>query len=170
MIRFATPADATRIAEVHVFTWRTAYRGILSDSFLESLSVEQRARGWKHGIEADPRLVLVAERDSQIIGWISVGAGRDDDSKTEGEVYAIYVHPANWSHGIGRKLMERGEDELWGRGVSRIVLWVLEANRQARQFYEALNYVPDSHTKEITLGELTLMEVRYEKARKPVSS
>jgi GNAT superfamily N-acetyltransferase len=166
MIRFATPTDAVRIAEIHVATWRVAYRGIVPDGFLASLSVEKRAERWRRGIEADPRLVFVSEREATMFGWISIGPGRDDDSKSDGEVYALYVQPETWTRGIGRELMATGESELWRRGVSRIVLWVLEANSRARSFYETLGYVPDSRTKEITFGETKLTEIRYEKKRK----
>ena len=166
MIRFATPTDAVRIAEIHVAAWRVAYRGIVPDTFLASLSVEKRAEGWRRGIETNPRLVLVSEREGEIVGWISIGPGRDDDTKSDGEVYALYVQPETWTRGIGRELMTRGEEELWSRGVSRVVLWVLDANSRARRFYEALHFMPDSRSKEITLEKAKLTEVRYEKRRK----
>ena len=166
MIRFALPTDAVRIAEIHVATWRVAYLEIVPEAFLASLSVEKRAEGWRRGIEANPRLVLVSEIEGEIVGWISIGFGRDDDSKSDGEVYALYVLPETWTRGIGRDLMKRGEEELWSRGVSRVVLWVLDANARARRFYEALHYVPDSRAKEIALGETKLTELRYEKKTK----
>jgi len=34
MIRRAKVDDANRIAEIHVFGWRCAYRGIVSDEYL----------------------------------------------------------------------------------------------------------------------------------------
>lgn len=163
VIRFATISDAIRIAQIHVGTWQVAYRGIVPDSFLGTLSVEKRAEGWKRGIEANPKLVLVAEDRNRIEGWIALGLGRDDDTKMDGEIYAIYVSPDSWRRGIGRALMERGEAELWSRGLSRIVLWVLEQNDFACLFYQALRYAPDSRSKEVTFGETKLKEVRYEK-------
>jgi len=42
MIRPATPEDARAIAEVHVASWRYAYRGLLPDDVLDRLSVEER--------------------------------------------------------------------------------------------------------------------------------
>ena len=38
-VRKANEGDARRIAEIHVRAWRAAYRGILSNSLLDSLSV-----------------------------------------------------------------------------------------------------------------------------------
>jgi len=38
MIRPALPNDAAEIARVHVDSWRSSYRGLLADEFLDSLS------------------------------------------------------------------------------------------------------------------------------------
>ena len=40
-IRTATPEDARAIAEVHVASWRAAYRGVLPDTYLDRLSVDE---------------------------------------------------------------------------------------------------------------------------------
>ncbi|HEY5553092.1 MAG TPA: GNAT family N-acetyltransferase [Opitutaceae bacterium] len=165
MIRFATPVDAGRIGEIHVVTWRAAYRGIVPDAFLESLSVGKRAAGWRRGIEADPQLVLVSEHEGKIDGWVAIGTGRDDDTKTEGEVYALYVAPESWRQGIGRALMEKAEEELWNRALNRTVLWVLEQNDRALRFYESLHYSADGRTKEVNFTDTTLTELRYEKRK-----
>ena len=42
VIREATPDDARAIAEVHVASWRWAYRGDLPAEFLDGLSVDDR--------------------------------------------------------------------------------------------------------------------------------
>ena len=43
-IRKATPEDARQIAEILVEDWKTAYRGIIDDDYLDSLNVEERHR------------------------------------------------------------------------------------------------------------------------------
>lgn len=47
VIRSALPEDARAIAEVHVSSWRTTYRGLLPESVLAAQSVEQRESGWR---------------------------------------------------------------------------------------------------------------------------
>lgn len=42
IIREATLSDACGIAKVHVDTWRTAYKGIINDEFLNELSYDKR--------------------------------------------------------------------------------------------------------------------------------
>src|SRR3954463_4626605 len=79
-IRRAREDDARAIAEVHIQTWRDAYRGQLPASFLAGLSVDNRERMWQDEIRILPsdRRPWVAETATGIIGFISAGASRSD--------------------------------------------------------------------------------------------
>ncbi|MBI5268002.1 MAG: GNAT family N-acetyltransferase, partial [candidate division Zixibacteria bacterium] len=44
--RIATPADAPAIAELHAASWRTAYRGVLSDTYLDGNIIDERTAVW----------------------------------------------------------------------------------------------------------------------------
>ena len=46
IIREATDKDISEMARVHIDTWRTTYRGILSDKVLENLFYEKRKNSW----------------------------------------------------------------------------------------------------------------------------
>jgi GNAT superfamily N-acetyltransferase len=108
---------------------------------------------------------IVAEVEGEIIGFVSVGAARDDDA--EGELYAIYVHPEHWGTGTGRALMEAGEDELWRLGHQQVVLWVLDDNPRARRFYEIAGWSADGKAQEVEMFGFHLREVRYAKTLRP---
>lgn len=43
-IRRATAQDATRIAEVHVLSWKSAYRGMMPQAHLDDLDPAARCR------------------------------------------------------------------------------------------------------------------------------
>lgn len=45
-IRQAISPDALSVAEIHVESWKYAYRGLLADSILDSLTVESRIKHW----------------------------------------------------------------------------------------------------------------------------
>lgn len=47
IIREAELVDAPGIAKVHVDSWRTTYKNIMSDDFLSHLSYEQRTKLWE---------------------------------------------------------------------------------------------------------------------------
>ena len=63
---------------------------------------------------------FVAERDGEVVGFASVGRSRDEDEREdEGELYAIYVHPTAGIDGIGRALIERGEESMRASATTR---------------------------------------------------
>ena len=47
-----------------------------------------------------------------IVGFIDVGASRDEDA--DAELFSLYVHPDSWGTGVGRALIEAGEQRLTG--------------------------------------------------------
>lgn len=60
-IRQANITDASRIAEIHVRSWQAAYRGIMSNTLLDALPIEQRERLWRERLAAEgPQTVVKA--------------------------------------------------------------------------------------------------------------
>jgi ribosomal protein S18 acetylase RimI-like enzyme len=163
-LRHATPADAKAIATVHVRTWQAAYRGLVPQDFLDGLSIPRRETWWREELSVTPneRMPWIAESDTGIAGFVSVGASRDPDADARtGEVYAIYVDPDCWNRGIGRNLLQHGTRDLKGAGNGKATLWVLASNDRARTFYEAAGWRTDGGTQTIELGGSSLVEVRY---------
>jgi GNAT superfamily N-acetyltransferase len=153
MIRNGTPADAEAVAGVHVRTWQAAYADVFPAERLSELSVERRAGQWRD------RPPLVAERDGVVVGFVSVGASRDDDGC--GELFAIYVDPDHWGTGVGRELVEAGEERLRELGHTEAILWVLDDNPRARRFYERAGWYHDGATRPIEIFGIEVPEVRY---------
>jgi ribosomal protein S18 acetylase RimI-like enzyme len=161
-LRRATPADAPALATVHVASWHKAYRGIVPDSHLQGFTVERRTERFRESLATHAEETYVAESGGQIFGLLTLGDCRDADAdhQTTGEIWGIYLSPEHWRKGIGRFLAEQGESILALRGRSVATLWVLEANEQARRFYEAVGFRTDGATKEVQLGA-PLSAVRY---------
>ena len=156
MVRPGTPEDAEGVARVHVETWQAAYAHTLPRQQLAALSVQDavdRSRRWPP--------TFVAERDGEIVGFVSVGAGRDPGS--DGELFAIYVHPQAWGTGTGRALIEAGEGELRRLGHRDAILWVLGDNPRARRFYELAGWSLDDDARDIRIFGFDVAEVRYSK-------
>jgi L-amino acid N-acyltransferase YncA len=136
-IRRASPNDARSVAEVHVRSWRHAYRGMLPDAVLDRQSVEDREAMWRDALTGSSFGVVVAQDDRGVVGFASFGPSRDDDAGDGvGEVPAIYVEPAAVGTGVGRELLSAAASALREHGYRRATLWVLEVNERARRFYE----------------------------------
>jgi ribosomal protein S18 acetylase RimI-like enzyme len=163
-IRPAIASDARTVATVHVHTWQSAYRGIVPDAYLNSLSIARREPIWRGVLEKGTPELWVAETDSQVVGWSAFGASRDEDAGAHtGELEAIYLLPQYWTTGTGRALWRVTRRRLVERGFTSVTLWVLTANIRAIRFYAAAGFVPNpASEKEINIGGRALREIRYE--------
>ena len=145
-IREAEPKDAKAIAEVHVRSWQAAYRGQLTDDYLDGLSVEERLEQHRRSLE-EPRAewrTWVADDAGRVAGFAVTGPSEDADAEpSTGEVYAIYLEPDRVGTGLGRGLFEHAVADLRERGFTAVTLWVLETNEQARRFYEVAGWRSD---------------------------
>lgn len=161
-VRVATVEDAEGIADVHVTSWQSTYRGHLPQSFLDGLSTEQRTPGWVKDIEQGTLTTHVALDESGTIGgFVSTGPCAEDTSDpTVGELWAIYVRPELLGQGIGTSLHEAGIAALATR-FRDAILWVLEQNARARSFYERMGWHADGGIKHPAIGDTQITELRY---------
>ncbi|MEV4344764.1 GNAT family N-acetyltransferase [Actinoplanes sp. NPDC049596] len=156
--------DAEALAEVHVRTWQTAYRGLVPQDHLDRMDPSTRRDGWRRRIQDNPTGTLVLEDDDHgVAGFISVSPSRDADTDPRliGEVQAIYVSPGHWDRGAGRLLMRAGLRRLHEAGFEQVILWALETNQRARRFYERGGWRLDGATKTDDSRGFPLVEVRY---------
>jgi L-amino acid N-acyltransferase YncA len=164
VIRPASEADLPAVARIHVDGWRWAYRGLVPDRLLDSLSVDRREEMWR---QSSARRVpgwelFVAERDGEVIGFIGCGPASDDDAEERtGEVYAIYLRPDVVGTGVGRDLFARATKHLQESGFRQATLWVLADNARTRRFYEIAGWKPDGSEKTEEWEGFPLRETRY---------
>jgi GNAT superfamily N-acetyltransferase len=185
VIRSASTADAAQIAAVMRDSWFAAYDGIIAPAIIDRATTPDggarvrqsfRMRPWQRMIAAVARQPGRTQADTAapgIIGYASFGPERDvldmpwpyplTSAGSGGEVaelYALYVHPAWWSTGTGRALMDQVLAKVRATGYGCITLWVLEANARARRFYQRAGFIPDGARHVLDdLGGVT--EIRY---------
>jgi GNAT superfamily N-acetyltransferase len=162
-IRHAEEREARLIADLHVRAWQAAYRGLLADDFLDSLSVDEREAMWRRKLSSGAgSQTWVSEDSGRVVGFAAAGPSRDTDaSPSVGEVYAIYVEPERVGTGVGRVLFAQAVDHLWKHGYAVATLWVLGTNARARRFYERAGWRSDGATRREWLRGPELKEVRY---------
>jgi ribosomal protein S18 acetylase RimI-like enzyme len=161
-IRRATPEDTAAIAAIHVRAWQEAYRDMIPADFLRSLSLEQREAAWHDALLHPTSDTRIAVDAGEILGWIDTGFSRDADAdRNTGELRALYVAPGAWRRGVGTTLWRAAEVGLRAAEFRSVTLWVLDANRRALGFYEAIGFCVDAgHEKTIERGGAMLREVR----------
>jgi len=132
-----TPAgheDAAAIARVHVDGWRTAYRGLLPSTFLDSLSYAQREDLWR-GVLADPvgRHIFVArEMDGPVVGFGTGGRPQVRSPGYLGELQALYVLDGHQRRGVGTGLFTAVATAFVEEGIDSMLTWVFAENPAVR--------------------------------------
>ncbi|GAB2598851.1 N-acetyltransferase [Paractinoplanes abujensis] len=153
--------DLVAVGRVHQRSRVAAYAGILSASTLALRTEEAFGEWWteRYRWEKDThRLTLAVDSSGEVIGFSYVGP-----SETPGavELYAIHVLPSALGTGVGRQLMVDALTSLAALGEPRAVLWVLEANSRARDFYVAGGWKPDGATREEPVNGEPVAQLRY---------
>ena len=161
-VRPAVPEDAYDVARAHIRSWQSAYRGLIAQEYLDSLTPEAWASRYTFG-RMGIRLpsTLVAVDGSAICGLATTGLCCDIDLTNFGELMAIYVDPAYLRTGVGRLLITAARKRLRGVGVVAASLWVLDGNVRARRFYERDGWRFDGTRRTRTYGNAPVEEVRY---------
>ncbi len=137
-IRSAKTGDAPEIANVHLNSWREAYKGLLPQKFLDQLPLtfKKRMNWWEKVISNPSEFVLqVAEDKAGVIGFACFHAGRDQGMEALAEVEAIYILEKFKGRGIGFSLLSSGLKQMKERGFFEAYCWVLEGNPTIK-FYE----------------------------------
>ena len=164
IVRPARPGDEHGIATVQVRTWQEAYSHVFGRERLATLDVERSGSGWGEQLAAPaPRsTILVADRAGDVVGFVAIGPSRDADAADEtGEIYAIYVLPAEWGSGVGNDLHAAALAALRDAGFRDAALWVLEDNPRARRFYEREGWALDGGRMDAEILGVPVAEVRY---------
>jgi L-amino acid N-acyltransferase YncA len=161
-IRKATVDDAAAIARVHVDSWRTTYKGIVQNDFLEGMSYTNSENRWRNRLDKNPAqyAMFVAEDESgHVIGFADGGPERVGDNVYDGELYAIYLLQDCQRKGAGKLLFRQVVAHLVVNNFHGMLIWVLSDNPH-RHFYEALGgkLVRETH---IEIGGQQFQESAY---------
>ena len=151
------------MARVHIDSTRTTYKGIMPDEYLASLSYGDRESRWVQILTADRPSAgnFVAEIDGgEIVGFAGGGPEREGDGTYRGELYAIYLLEEHQRKGLGRRLVSALARQLLSDGYDSMLVWVLEENQPAQQFYESLGGKQVGR-KTITIRGADLIELSY---------
>jgi len=164
IIRKVHVDEAYEYAVCHMNCWHSAYKGIIPDDYLSSMSsdINNRTERGKENINSssNPYEYLCVTYDEKMIGKLGFGKCIDEDKSEAGQIYAIYLVDEFWDRGFGRQMMEFSLSNLKEIGYNEVIIWVLEENIRARHFYEKFGFITDGKKEEINIGK-PLVQVRY---------
>ena len=163
VLRRANVADASAIAAVRVESWRVTYRGIIPDSYLDAMRVDDSTELWLRVLSAPvspTTAVFVAEVDGRIVGFSAGVILEEEKFGFESELTGIYVIPDAQERGLGTQLVRMVAAGFSKLGANGMLVWVPSDNKVARQFYEKLGG-EQLIEQAFTWDDLDLQEVGY---------
>ena len=137
-IRKAKSSDVRPVTKVHVESWKTTYKNIFPEDFLESISFDKRYKLWERILNSSgEELVYVLEVENKVIGFLSAGPAREKNFNYDAEIYALYLLKKYQNKGYGKKLLKESFKHIKKEGYESIYLWVLKANPSV-EFYKKM--------------------------------
>jgi ribosomal protein S18 acetylase RimI-like enzyme len=88
-------------------------------------------------------IILVAERDSEVLGYTYAGVEGNDYMSLRGPagvLYDVVVDPAYRRQGVGRLLLDAALEALKARGAPRAVLSTADRNAPAQHLFEGAGF------------------------------
>jgi ribosomal protein S18 acetylase RimI-like enzyme len=132
-------SDAATVADLHTASWRSAYRGMLRDEYLDGDIASERLRVWMARLTApvDTAYGFIVEIDGPPAGFVYLFG---EAAPTWGTLIDnLHVLPGLKGRGIGRALLNAAAIETDRRHPGRPVhLFVYEKNLAARRFYASI--------------------------------
>lgn len=135
-IRPALAADAAVLGELHAANWRLAYRGALSDAFLDTDVVSNRREFWQARLAqpAPGQQVFLCGNHETASGFCCVFA--DHDPALGAFLNNLHVMAAVQRRGQGRALLHAAATACLASEPDRgMFLFVLQGNLAAQAFY-----------------------------------
>lgn len=144
LIRAADPRDARALGELGAALMRTHY-AFDPQRFLAAGDHAERgyASFLRSQLDDDDVVVLVAERDGRIVGYVYAGLEPMSWKELRGPagfIHDVVVEEASRGSGAGTALMEAAIAWLKEHGAPRVVLWTAHRNEGAQQLFSSLGF------------------------------
>ena len=139
-IRPATVEDAEAIARVRVDCWRTTYRGMIPDAYLDAMDVAASTALWDRVLSAPSNTtsVFVADDDGEVFAFAAGNMLEEPRYALDAELSAAYVRRDRQRMGVGHRLVDAVARAQRAHGAHGLIVWVIGGNKGARAFYEQL--------------------------------
>ena len=138
-IRKVQKEDLRAVAEIGVNGWKTAYRGIIDDEFLDNLSIEENYQKTLKNYTENG--FVVAELNNKVVGFCRYRTGncyKNEYANIDCEISVLYVKTEYKRNGIGKKLVNYVIDQFKQNGFTKMIIWCLKDNYPSRAFYEKM--------------------------------
>ncbi len=162
IIRNIEEKDIPSIVDIQIEGWRSAYKGIVDDEYLNSMNREERIERRKKNYKENS--IIVAELNHEVVGFCWYAANNKFSPNMHDidcEITALYVKPDLKYNGIGTKLFKYVIDEFKNKNKTKMIIWCLKDNEPSKKFYTKMG---GKIVKEkiMEIGDKNYLEVGFE--------
>lgn len=156
-----TKDTAVQASYIYAMSWKTGYKGIVPQEYLDDLSLERWADKLGNTGHVCFREDYILSDKGKYVASSSICAARDERYRGWGEIMSVYVLPEEFRKGYGTALFSYVFNRLLENGYPKVYLWVLEENDRAKRFYESMGFRANGERIYQDIGGKELAEVRY---------
>ena len=139
IIRNIKKEDIPQVVDIQISGWQTAYRGIIDDDYLDSMSreafIERRNKDYnKNGF-------IIVEANNEILAfarYVDNNSFSPETPEIDCEITALYTKPDLKGKGLGTKMFNYILNEFKKLNKTKMIIWCLKENYPARKFYEKM--------------------------------
>lgn len=135
-IREANTDDIELIANLYVMNWKKTYVGLLPDSFLNGLTVNDGIKKWKEYFTKEKHMIFVAYENEKFLGFSAC----KEDEELKNCLYLDSLHVCEISRGkrVGTKLINTVGSYAYIKGYEHMSICIVKGNDKAKGIYEKM--------------------------------
>ncbi len=136
IIRDIRKQDIPDVVDIQINGWKTAYKGIIDDNYLATMSKEEKIKKRQNDYMLNG--FIIAKLNDEIVGFCRYIDNNSHSPEVKGadcELLAIYVKSNLKNNGIGTKLFQYVKNEFITKGKNKMILWCLKDNEASKKFY-----------------------------------
>jgi ribosomal protein S18 acetylase RimI-like enzyme len=139
IIRFAEKTDLENIARLYVRNHRTTYRGLLSDNYLDRLTVDGAYEKWEAYLYLPDSAIWVACEGDSFLGF---SAGKPDpEISSTWYLETLQIAENSRGKGHGTALIRTNAEHASEQGFQKMSICIVRGNHQAEELYRRLGAV-----------------------------
>lgn len=135
-IRNIEEKDIPDVVNIQIDGWKSAYKGIIDDSVLNSMNRNERIEKRRNDYKENG--FIIAELNNKAVGFCRYTDSNiftRDISDIDCELLALYVKPSLKYNGIGTKLFQFVINDFKSKNKANMILWCLKDNEPSKKFY-----------------------------------
>lgn len=132
MIKEAKLHDAPEIARIIVSAWKSAYKGIIDQSYVDNMKAEKFIEIMESNIEQKKESIFLYRENDKAAGFIS--GKLLNNSPYDCEIVGLYVLPEFQNMGTGAKLLAHAMKFYSKLNCRKMIIWTLKGAKN-NSFY-----------------------------------